>query len=109
MQDIVARHLADYGRLDSIGDKVSIHLNDTHPALAVPELLRSLIDLHGMSWDVAMVQCQKVMSYTNHTLMPEALETWPVPMLEHWLPLPPEALPRRRDAGAACLGDRRER
>ncbi len=86
VQDIVARHLADYGRLDSLGDKVSIHLNDTHPALAVPELLRILIDLHGMSWDAAMVQCQRVMSYTNHTLMPEALETWPVPMLEHWLP-----------------------
>jgi starch phosphorylase len=86
VQDIVARHLADYGRLDNLGDKVSIHLNDTHPALAVPELLRILIDLHGMSWDTAMVQCQKVMSYTNHTLMPEALETWPVRMLEQWLP-----------------------
>jgi len=86
LQDIVAHHLADYGRLDNLADKVSVHLNDTHPALAVPELLRILIDLHGMNWDAAMVQCQKVMSYTNHTLMPEALETWPVRMLEQWLP-----------------------
>ena len=86
LQDIIARHLADYGRLDNLGDKVAIHLNDTHPALAVPELLRILIDLHGMSWDAAMIQCQKVTSYTNHTLMPEALETWPVRMLEQWLP-----------------------
>ena len=86
VQDIVARHMADYGRLDNLGDKVSIHLNDTHPTLAIPELLRILIDMHGMPWDAAMAQCQKVMSYTNHTLMPEALETWPVRMLEHLLP-----------------------
>jgi starch phosphorylase len=86
LQDIVARHLSDYGRLDNLGDKVSIHLNDTHPALAVPELLRILIDQHGFSWDAALAQCQKVTSYTNHTLMPEALETWPVRMLEQWLP-----------------------
>ena len=86
LQDIIARHLADHGRLDNLGEKASVHLNDTHPALAVPELLRILIDLHGMSWDAALAQCQQVMSYTNHTLMPEALETWPVRMLEQLLP-----------------------
>ena len=86
VQDIVARHLADHGRIDTLGDKASIHLNDTHPALAVAELLRLLIDQHGLSWETAMVVCQKAVSYTNHTLMPEALETWPVRMFEQWLP-----------------------
>jgi starch phosphorylase len=86
LQDIVHRHLAEHHRLDNFGAKVAIHLNDTHPALAVPELLRLLIDEHGMHWDAAMIQCQQAMSYTNHTLLPEALETWPVRMLEHWLP-----------------------
>ncbi|MFO7561863.1 MAG: glycogen/starch/alpha-glucan phosphorylase [Enhygromyxa sp.] len=86
LQDIIARHLADYERLDSLGEKAAIHLNDTHPALAVPELMRLLIDEHGMSWDAAWAQCQQALSYTNHTLMPEALETWPVRMLEELLP-----------------------
>ncbi len=86
LQDIIAHHLADHGSLDNLADKVSIHLNDTHPALAVPELMRILVDLHGVAFDAAFAQCQRVISYTNHTLMPEALETWPVRMLEHWLP-----------------------
>jgi starch phosphorylase len=86
LQDIIARHLAEHGRLDNLGQHQSIHLNDTHPALAVPELLRLLIDVHGMSWDAAMVQTQQAVSYTNHTLMPEALETWPVRLLENLLP-----------------------
>jgi starch phosphorylase len=86
LQDILHRHLAEHHRLDNFGEKVAIHLNDTHPALAVPELLRLLIDEHGVHWDAAMIQCQQAMSYTNHTLLPEALETWPVRMLEHWLP-----------------------
>jgi starch phosphorylase len=86
LQDIIAHHLADFGSLDNLADKVSIHLNDTHPALAVPELMRILVDLHGIAFDAAFAQCQRVISYTNHTLMPEALETWPVRMLEHWLP-----------------------
>jgi starch phosphorylase len=86
LQDIIAHHLAEFGSLDNLADKVSIHLNDTHPALAVPELMRILVDLHGVAFDAAFAQCQRVMSYTNHTLMPEALETWPVRMLEHWLP-----------------------
>ncbi|HEU0199281.1 MAG TPA: glycogen/starch/alpha-glucan phosphorylase [Burkholderiaceae bacterium] len=86
LQDIIARHLSEYGGLANFADKVAIHLNDTHPALAVPELLRLLHDEHGLSWDAALVQCQKAISYTNHTLMPEALETWPVKMIEHLLP-----------------------
>jgi starch phosphorylase len=86
LQDIIARHAAEYGRFDNFADKVAIHLNDTHPALAVPELLRLLHDERGLSWDAAAVQCQRAISYTNHTLMPEALETWPVRMLEHLLP-----------------------
>jgi starch phosphorylase len=86
LQDIIARHLADHERLDSFGEKAAVHLNDTHPALAVPELMRLLIDEHGMSWDAAWAQCRQALSYTNHTLMPEALETWPVKMLEELLP-----------------------
>jgi starch phosphorylase len=86
LQDLIARHLSEHGRLDSLADKAAIHLNDTHPALAVPELLRLLIDEHGMSWEAALAQCEHALSYTNHTLMPEALETWPVRMLEELLP-----------------------
>jgi starch phosphorylase len=86
LQDILARHLADYGSLDHLGDKIAVHLNDTHPALAVPELLRLLHDRHGLGWDAALAICQRAFSYTNHTLMPEALETWPVRLLERLLP-----------------------
>jgi starch phosphorylase len=86
LQDLIARHLTEHGRLDSLGDKAAIHLNDTHPALTVPELLRLMIDEHGMSWEAALAQCERALSYTNHTLMPEALETWPVKMLEELLP-----------------------
>ncbi|NVB36740.1 glycogen/starch/alpha-glucan phosphorylase [Pseudenhygromyxa sp. WMMC2535] len=86
LQDLIARHIADHGRLTNLGEKAAIHLNDTHPALTVPELLRLLIDEHGMTWEAALEQCQRALSYTNHTLMPEALETWPVRMLEDLLP-----------------------
>jgi starch phosphorylase len=86
MQDLVGRHLQDHGSLDELGDGVSVHLNDTHPALAVPELLRLLLDEHNLGWDEALAQVQRIVSYTNHTLMPEALETWPLRAFEHWLP-----------------------
>jgi starch phosphorylase len=86
IQDIVARHLREHGRLDNLPDKVAIHLNDTHPAIGVAELMRLLCDEHGMRWVDAWPLTQQVFSYTNHTLMPEALETWSVALMQHVLP-----------------------
>ena len=86
LQDIVARHLAEHGRLDTLADAVAIHLNDTHPALGVAELMRLLVDEHGMPWAQAWACTQRVFSYTNHTLMPEALETWSVGLVQQVLP-----------------------
>ncbi|UJF24864.1 glycogen/starch/alpha-glucan phosphorylase [Suttonella sp. R2A3] len=86
LQDILVRHLASYKTLDNLADKVAIHLNDTHPALAIPELLRLLIDEHGYAFKDAWSMAQAIFSYTNHTLMGEALETWPVDMLGYLLP-----------------------
>jgi starch phosphorylase len=86
IHDIVTRHLAEHGTLVNLSAHVAIHLNDTHPAIGVAELMRVLCDDHGMAWSDAWAQCQKVFSYTNHTLMPEALETWPVALMQHVLP-----------------------
>jgi starch phosphorylase len=86
IQDILARHLAEHGRLTNLSDKVAIHLNDTHPAIGVAELMRLLVDEHGFGWHAAWAITKKVFSYTNHTLMPEALETWPVALMQHVLP-----------------------
>ncbi|CAN5810382.1 glycogen phosphorylase [soil metagenome] len=86
MQDMFDRHLAEHGTLDNLAYKVAIHLNDTHPAIAVAELMRVLCDEHGMDWAKAWAICQKTFSYTNHTLMPEALETWPVGLMQQVLP-----------------------
>ncbi|RTQ31185.1 glycogen/starch/alpha-glucan phosphorylase [Variovorax gossypii] len=86
VQDLLRRYLRNHKTFDQLSEKVSIHLNDTHPVLAVPELMRLLLDEHGLSWDVAWAHTQKVFSYTNHTLMHEALETWPVEMLGRILP-----------------------
>jgi starch phosphorylase len=86
LQDIVSRHLAEHGRLDNLADAVAIHLNDTHPALGVAELMRLLVDEHGVAWAQAWAWTQRVFSYTNHTLMPEALETWSVSLVQHVLP-----------------------
>ncbi len=86
MQDLIARHLGEHGTLVNLADKVAIHLNDTHPAIGVAELMRLLCDEHGMAWADAWTLCGKVFSYTNHTLMPEALETWPVALMQHVLP-----------------------
>ncbi|BCG81516.1 alpha-1,4 glucan phosphorylase [Mesorhizobium sp. 113-3-3] len=86
LQDIVQRHLSQYGDLKSLPDKAAIHLNDTHPAIAVPELMRLLMDVHGMDFDLAWSITKRTFGYTNHTLLPEALESWPVPLFERLLP-----------------------
>ncbi|WP_374586131.1 glycogen/starch/alpha-glucan phosphorylase [Ideonella dechloratans] len=86
VQDLIRRYLRGHTSFDQLSDKVSIHLNDTHPVLAIPELMRVLVDEHRLPWDVAWAHCQKIFSYTNHTLMHEALETWPVEVLGRVLP-----------------------
>ena len=86
IQDLVARHLREHPTLGNLADKVAIHLNDTHPAIGVAELMRVLCDEHGMAWDAAWPICCSTFSYTNHTLMPEALETWTVALMQHVLP-----------------------
>jgi glycogen phosphorylase len=86
MQDLIQRHLEEHHILDNLAEHVAIHLNDTHPAIGVAELMRILCDEHGMHWDKAWALCGKTFSYTNHTLMPEALETWPVSLMQHVLP-----------------------
>ncbi|HMS07505.1 MAG TPA: glycogen/starch/alpha-glucan phosphorylase [Burkholderiaceae bacterium] len=86
LQDLLRRYMREHADFSVLGDKVAIHLNDTHPALAVPELMRLLVDVHGLDWDAAWTQCQRVFSYTNHTLMQEALETWSVDIMERLLP-----------------------
>ncbi|MER9670050.1 glycogen/starch/alpha-glucan phosphorylase [Mesorhizobium sp. M0203] len=86
LQDIVQRHLSQYGDLQSLPDKAAIHLNDTHPAIAVAELMRLLMDVHGMDFDQAWSITKRTFGYTNHTLLPEALESWPVPLFERLLP-----------------------
>ncbi len=86
LQDILARHQAEHGRLTNLAEKVAIHLNDTHPAIGVAELMRLLVDENGFGWVAAWALTKKVFSYTNHTLMPEALETWPVALMQRVLP-----------------------
>jgi glycogen phosphorylase len=86
IQDILARHRAEHGTFANLADKVAIHLNDTHPAIGVAELMRLLVDEQHQPWNLAWQTTQRVFSYTNHTLMPEALETWPVALLQHVLP-----------------------
>lgn len=76
VQSIIRDHMAVYGTLENLPDKVAIHINDTHPALCVPELMRILIDDYFFSWERAWDIVTRVVSYTNHTVMPEALETW---------------------------------
>jgi len=85
-QSIVRDHMAVYGRIDTLPDKVSIHINDTHPALCIPELMRILIDDYRLDWDSAWDIVTRTVSYTNHTVMPEALETWQEDLFRFRLP-----------------------
>ncbi|WP_416795759.1 glycogen/starch/alpha-glucan phosphorylase [Ciceribacter azotifigens] len=86
LQDILRRHLQQGNSLASLPDKVAIQLNDTHPAVSVAELMRLLCDMHGLDFDQAWDITWRTFSYTNHTLLPEALESWPVPLFERLLP-----------------------
>lgn len=86
LQSIIADHLASYGTLYNFADKVAIHINDTHPALVIPELMRILMDAYSYSWDRAWSVVTSVVSYTNHTVMPEALESWNVDLFKLKLP-----------------------
>jgi starch phosphorylase len=86
LQDILARHVRERGDVSSFAKWNAIHLNDTHPAIAPAELMRLLIDQYGIEWDAAWKIVTASVSYTNHTLMPEALETWPVHLLQRLLP-----------------------
>ncbi len=86
LQDIIKRHKRTHGTIDNLADKVAIHLNDTHPALAIPELMHILVDQEGFEWKKAWDMTRRIFSYTCHTLMSEALETWPVEMMGKILP-----------------------
>lgn len=86
LQDLVHRHHRQFGSLDNLAEKAAIQLNDTHPSLAVAELMRLLLDEHKFNWEKAWEITNATISYTNHTLLPEALETWPVALVERLLP-----------------------
>ena len=86
IQDIVRRHVQYFGNIRTLPDKAAIQLNDTHPAISVAELLRILIDQHDLTLDDAWDIARRTFGYTNHTLLPEALEAWPLPMFERLLP-----------------------
>ncbi len=86
LQDILFRYQKTHKEFDQLPDKAAIQLNDTHPSVAIPELMRLLVDVHGLDWDQAWDITGRTFSYTNHTLMPEALETWPLAMFEKVLP-----------------------
>ncbi|MBM9613336.1 glycogen/starch/alpha-glucan phosphorylase [Desulfobulbus rhabdoformis] len=85
-QDILRRYRKENETFHDFPNQVAVQLNDTHPAIAIPELMRVLMDYEGLGWEQAWDICVRTFAYTNHTLMPEALETWPVDMLGHVLP-----------------------
>lgn len=86
INDIVRLHLDQYGTLENLADKVAIHINDTHPTLAIPELMRILLDDCGYNWEKSFEIVQNTFAYTNHTVLPEALEKWNVPLFKETLP-----------------------
>src|SRR5205823_2892922 len=86
LQDLVQRHMRSDGDIHFLPERAAIQLNDTHPSIAVAELMRILIDIYRLPWDEAWRITVGTLSYTNHTLLPEALESWPLPLFEHVLP-----------------------
>ncbi|TFE68768.1 glycogen/starch/alpha-glucan phosphorylase [Methylacidiphilum caldifontis] len=86
LHDIIRRFLKEHSNLDDFPSKVVIHLNDTHPAIAIAELMRIFLDEHNLSWSKSWELVSQCFAYTNHTLMPEALEKWSVPLFERVLP-----------------------
>ncbi len=86
LQDLIRRHMQRFGEIRSLADKAAIQLNDTHPSIAIAELMRLLIDVHNLPWDEAWKITRGATSYTNHTLLPEALESWPVGLMQRLLP-----------------------
>ncbi len=84
--DLIRRHIKQWGDVRTLGEHAAVQLNDTHPAIGIAELMRILVDLNKVDWDEAWSITQATFSYTNHTLLPEALETWPVPLMERVLP-----------------------
>jgi len=110
LQDLVKRHLVSDGPLRGLTQKAAVQLNDTHPSLAVTELMRILVDLHNFPWEAAWQITVATLSYTNHTLLPEALESWPVELFQRMLPRHLEIIYRINDAHLAlaeqrCPGD----
>ncbi len=85
-RDILRRYKKKHDSFDQFSDSVAVQLNDTHPSIAIPELMRLLVDMEGVPWEKAWQICVNTFGYTNHTLMPEALETWPVELMGRMLP-----------------------
>jgi len=86
LQDIIKQYLADHQSFDRFSDWAAIQLNDTHPSIAIPELMRLLMDEKGLTWEKSWSICEKTFAYTNHTVLPEALETWPLSLISRLLP-----------------------
>jgi starch phosphorylase len=103
LQDLVRRHIRAFGAITTLAEKTAIQLNDTHPAIAIAEMMRILVDLHDLPWAEAWATTQAVFSYTNHTLLPEALETWPVALMERLLPRHMQIIYLINDAHLAAL------
>ena len=86
LQDILRRYKKHHKTLDELADKIAIQLNDTHPSLAIPEMMHLLMDREGLEWDKAWNLTTRIFGYTNHTILPEALERWPVALMQQLLP-----------------------
>jgi len=108
LQDMVRRHLSQFGTIATLPKAATVQLNDTHPALAVAELVRILVDEHGYVLSTALELTQATIAYTNHTLLPEALESWPVPLLERLLPRHMQIIYEINALHLAKIANRRE-